>query len=600
LIQECLNADPKRRCQAFERALDSLHIHYQTRELWTRRRFAGAAVAAIGAVAGAAWWKWDDLEDLLRPLPSKRFVALLNWPATSDLHVTPMLTSVLSAIKSELTRAETVDKDLFVISPDELNLSTAGVTRLKEVCDPLGANLVLAASGIPGTKHIQLFLRLLDPSTNQPLRERRLTCALAEITSLPGKAVHAAASLLDLENYLQNGERADPGTQSAAAFTAFQSAETLMKQPTNTGLDAAIEKYKQAVELDPRYAIAYARLAQAYTHLSVIRRNPAGLDLARGNCQAALSLDPNLAEGHLAEAAIFEYSGNEQGALNAIATALSLDPHKPKTLVWQAQIYTRLDRWADAEKTFRRVLKEHPNYWFAYNELGFGLEEQGRYREAVTAFRAASLAAPGNSWALSNLGAEFIQVGEFAEAIETLKRSTALDPDLSQTAMFTSLALRYQGKYEEALRFARKAVQLDPSLDDYWLELGDCYVSLGNHQSEATQAYLRAAKEAERHLAMDPTNGPGWLLLALYKVKSGRPQDARSLMERAESLGAGDMDSQLCKGRILELLGKREEALTTFAACFRRGATDVQVAAFPDLQSLRKDSRYRQLAESLS
>jgi eukaryotic-like serine/threonine-protein kinase len=600
LIVECLNPDPKRRCQAFERALGSLHIHYRTRELWTRRRFGGAAVAAIGAAAGAAWWKWDDVEDLLRPLPSKRFVALLNWPATSDIHVTPMLTSVLSAIKSELTRAETVDRNLFVISPEELNVNTTGVTHLKEVCDPLGANLVLAASGSPGTKHIQLFLRVLDPSTNQPLREKRLTCALAEITSLPGKAVRAVASLLNLEDYLQNGERAEPGTQSAAAFTAFQSAETLRKQPNDTGLDAAIEKYKQAVELDPRYAIAHAKLAQAYGRLYAVQRNPAALDLARGNCQVALTLDPGLVDAHLAQALILEISGNEQGALQEIAKALSLDPSNPKPLVWQAQIYTRLNRWGEAEKTLHRVLREHPNHWLAYNELGFGLEEQGRYQEALEAFRTASLAAPKNSMTLSNLSAEYIQVGQFAEAIETLKRSAALNPNSGQTTMFTSLALRYQGKYDEALRFARKAVQLRPGLDTYWLELGDCYLSLGNHQSEARDAYLRAAKEAEHHLAIDPTNGPSWLLLALYKVKSGSPQDAPSLMARAESLGASDMDSWLYKGRILELLGKREQALVTLAACFRRGATDVQIAAFPDMQSLRKDRRYRQLAESKS
>jgi tetratricopeptide (TPR) repeat protein len=245
-------------------------------------------------------------------------------------------------------------------------------------------------------------------------------------------------------------------------------------------------------------------------------------------------------------------------------------------------------------------LKEHPNYWLAYNELGFGLEEQGRYQEAIVAFRAASLAAPKNSWTLSNLGAEYIQVGQYEEAVETLKRSAALDPALAQTAAFTSLALRYQGKYDEALRFARKAVQLNSVSDTNWLELGDCYVSLGNHQSEARKAYLQATKEAELQLSMDPTNGPGWLLLALYKVKSGSPQDARSLIERAESLGASDMDSQLYKGRILELIGNREEALATLVACFRRGATDIQVAAFPDLQSLRKDRRYRQLAESKS
>jgi eukaryotic-like serine/threonine-protein kinase len=600
LIQDCLNADPKRRCQGFERALGSLHIHYRTREFWTRRRFAGAAIAAVGAATGAAWWKWDDVEDLLRPLPSKRFVALLNWPATSDIHVTPMLTSVLSAIKSELTRAETVDRNLFVISPEDLNLNTAGVTHLKEVCDPLGANLVLAASGLPGSEHIQIFLRLLDPSTNQPLREKRLTCALGQITSLPGKAVRAAASLLNLDSYLPSDERTDPGTQSAAAFTTFQSGETLMKQPNDTGLDEAIEKYKQAIELDPRYALAHAKLAQAYGRFYVIRRNPAALDLARGNYQVALTLDPNLLDAHLAQALILEISGNEQAALQAIAKALSLDHSNPATLVWQAQVYVRLNRWGEAEKTLRRALKEHPNHWLAYNELGFGLDEQGRYQEAVEAFRAASLAAPRNSWALSNLGVEYTQLGEFAEAVEILKRSTTLDPDSSLTAAFTSFALRHQGKYDEALRFARKAVQLNPALDTYWLELGDCYVALGHHQSEARKAYLRAAKEAELHLAIDQTNGPGWMLLALYKVKSGSPQDARSLIERAESLGVSDMDSQLYKGRILELLGKREEALATFASCFRRGATDVQVAAFPDLESLREDRRYRQLAEPKS
>jgi eukaryotic-like serine/threonine-protein kinase len=598
LIAECLDPDPQRRCQSFERALDSLHINYRPRELWTRRRFAGTAVAAVGALAGVAWWRWNDVEDMLRPLPGKRFVALLNWPATSDIHVTPMLTSVLSAIKRELTRVETVDRDLFVISPEDVSMNLRGVTHLKDVCDPLGANLVLAASGVPGPKHFQLFLRLLDPSSGQPLRKKEITCPTAEITSLPGKAVRAAASLLEVNPYLQNGGRVVAGTQSVAAFTAFQSAETFRKQPNDAGLDAAISEYKMAVQLDSRFAMAHAKLAQAYGHYSVIRRSAAALDLARGNCQVALMLDPDLMDAHLAQALIFQYSGNEQEALHEIARALSLDPSNPTTLIWQAQIYTRLNRWEEAEKTFHRILKDHPNNWLAYNELAYGLEGQARYQEAVKAFRAASLAAPKNSMALSNLGGEFLQVGEFAEALETLKKGLAVDPDSDQAAAYTSLALRYQGKYDQALPFARKAVELNPALDLNWLELGECYFSLRNQQREAKNAYLRAAKEAERHLSMDENDGPSWMLLALYKVKTGSPQDAPSLVEKAESLGARDMNSQLYKARILELLGKREEALTTLTACFQKGASDLQIAAFPDLQSLRKDPSYRQLPGS--
>ncbi len=90
------------------------------------------------------------------------------------------------------------------------------------------------------------------------------------------------------------------------------------------------------------------------------------------------------------------------------------------------------------------------------------------------------------------------------------------------------------------------------------------------------------------------------MLLALYKVKSGSSQNAPLLIERAESLGARDVDSQVYKARILELLGKREEALATLAVCFRKGATDFQVAAFPDLQPLRKDPRYRLMVQSKS
>jgi tetratricopeptide (TPR) repeat protein len=234
----------------------------------------------------------------------------------------------------------------------------------------------------------------------------------------------------------------------------------------------------------------------------------------------------------------------------------------------------------------------------AYNELGFGLHGQARYREAIQAFRAASLAAPKNGMSCANLGAEYLQVGDFAEALRSCSRGLALEPDSDLAAANTSLAFRYQGKYEKALPFARKAVELNPALDSNWLELADCHSSFPNHQSEARAAYSRAAKEAESHLLTDPADAPSWMLLALYKVKVGSPQNAPLLIERAESLGARDMDSQIYKARILELLGKREEALTTLIACFRKGATDFQVVEFPDLQTLRKDPRYRQLVQS--
>jgi tetratricopeptide (TPR) repeat protein len=409
--------------------------------------------------------------------------------------------------------------------------------------------------------------------------------------------VKAAASLLNVSRYLGGSKRPQPGTNSTAAFTAFQQAETLMKQPNDAGLDAAIEKYKQAVELDPQYALAHAKLGIAYAHLYGIRRDSAALDLARRNCARSLMLEPALVDGHLAQALVLEQTGDEQGALGEIAKALQLDPSNTNALAWQGQIYGRLDRWADAENSFKRVLRERPNAWVAYNEWGVVLNGRGKYQEAIEKFRAASLAAPGNSQAFGNLGGAYLQIGDFAQATEALEKSLALKPN-DLAAVNASLALRYQGKFAKALPFAQQAVQLNPTEDTNWLELGECYSSLRNRESEAKAAYLRAAQEAQKHLRTDATDGPSWMLLALYQVKSGSPQNALALMKKAESLGAGDMDSQLFKARILELLGNREAALATLSICFRKGATSLQFAPFPDMDSLRRDPRYLAMVRS--
>ena len=123
---------------------------------------------------------------------------------------------------------------------------------------------------------------------------------------------------------------AEPATHSAAAFTAFQSAEAAFKRSDRAALDAAIDGYKQAIELDPRYALAYAKLAQAYADYSATQRSPAALTLARSNCEVGLRLDPNLVDAHLALALILQWSGKEQEALDELSRTLLFDPSNPK------------------------------------------------------------------------------------------------------------------------------------------------------------------------------------------------------------------------------------------------------------------------------
>jgi len=608
LITECLSHDRARRCMAFAQMLERIdpkvdcsYYARQARTFWTRRRFVATTAAGVCMLGGGAWWKWDDLDYLLHPLPKKRFVALLNWPKTSDAKLMPTLTAALSAIKSELSRFESSDRDLFVISPDELSpangkADVAQMANLKQLCDALGANLVLAASALFRGDHPKLALRILDPASGRSLRERTIASSFADITSLPREAVDAAAALLDLKHYLHNDELNAPGTQSSAAFAAFQAGDAFLKQPNDSGLDPAIGKYKQAAEFDPHYADAYAMLGLAYNRLGVIRHDSGAFDLARANCRRALALNPRLVNGHLAMASVLEQTGDEQAALNEISKALALDPKDSGTLVRQGQIYSRLGRWEDAERIFQRELIERPNNWMAYNELGVVLNNQGKYSEAIEKFRAACVAAPGSSLAFNNVGAIYLQLGNFPQAADYFGKSFSLRPN-SLAALNTSIALRTEGKVTEALPFALKAVDLDPAEEWGWLELGDCYSSLPGRESAAKKAYMRGSEAVTEYLRINPSDGAHWMDLALYRAKTGKGQDAPALIQKAESLGAKDVDSQLCKARILETLGQRESALSTLKACFLAGATDFQVSSAPDLRALQRDPRYQQLLQ---
>ncbi len=612
-VKEFLSDDPLRRCHAFKQiqsALESggdlearrfIDFHDDShRSVLSRRNFIVGSALTTCAAAGGVVWKWDDISsrtnDLIRPLPLKRFVALLNWPPTSDPHIKPMLAGVIDAIGNELARAEAFDHNLFVITRTG-SRDTMTAAQLNEVRESLGANLVLAASGVPQSKRIGLSLCVLDPSSTRPLREKQISCPLDQQISLPGRAVQAAARLLDVARYQVDDQRMKPDTQSTDAFAAFQAAELLMKQPNDAGLNAAIDKYRQAVELDSRFGKAFSSLALAYCRFAAVNHNPGALDLAHANCDSALRIDPNSVEAHTALGFVLKQRGDEEGALREMEKALALDPSDSRTLIWQAQIYTRLNRWSDAEDALRRVLKQRPNNWLAHNQLGFLFNSDGKYKEALSEFRASNLASPRNALALNNIAAIELQLGKSAEAIDQSDKSLAQKPNALAAATMAA-ALRSQGKFSEALPFAQKSVNLDPGDSTGWLELGDCYSSLRGRGFDAKKAYSQAARVQEEQLETDVTDGPGWMLLALYKAKSGSPEQTLSIISKADTMFAGDVDSQLTKARALEVLGRRDEALSTLAACFKRGATDFQIRIMPDMGLLRHDPRYQDLVSS--
>ncbi len=615
-VREFLADDPEQRCRAFKRVrggqraaasagtgpvgMGPMAIGPVAKpQTFTRRRFVAAgAVAACGMAGGAVWqrdWIRNALEDLLHPLPRRRFVAVLDWPPAAEVSVRPMISGLIDTMAGELARAEAYDHDFYVAAQTVTSELTMR-SQLDQARESVGANLLLAASGRAEADAVHVLLQVVDTVTGRTLRSREVRSSPGEPASLKERTVRAAAELLNLKHYEPDEDRMRGGTKHAAALAAFQAAEALMKQDNDAGLDAAILKYREATEADPKYAMAFAKLAIAYGRVYGLRFDSGALHLAMANCEHALALDARLVGAHASRAYVLEQMGEKKAALDEIDKALALDPTDTMALLWQGRMLTNLDRWRDAERAFHRALEERPNRWVIYTDLGLAFHAQGRWREAIESFRTATMAAPNSALAASNLGVEYLQVGDLAAATTSLRRGLAIAPNYDVAASNLSLALRYQGKAQDALPFALRATELNPGEDANWLELADCYSMLAHRESEAKDAYLRAAKEGAEHLRSERTNGPAWMLLALYQAEVGELKKASESLSRADSLFSDDMDSQIYKIRVLELLGRRDQALEVLRRSFQRGATALQLVPCPDLKALQNDPRYKKIA----
>jgi eukaryotic-like serine/threonine-protein kinase len=584
LVAGCLSLEPDRRRQSFQR---SLQQDYWKQRNWTRRAVLATGAGAAAAVAAGAWLEKDLIDNLLHPLPEKRFVALMLWPA-SLAAARALVSGVADAIENELSRAEAFDRNLFAVSSGD---AIATAKQIGVTCESLGANLALGVSGIADASQFRLLLTLLDAKSNALLRTRKIVCQMKEIVSMPSTAAREAATLLNISRISEENNSLSSGSTSLQAFRVFQNAEELRKKPNDDGLKAAIENYKAATEADSDYAAAYAKLGVAYTRLYDLDDDPGALQLAQGNAEKAMQLDKNSPDAHLALAFVFEKRGNQDRALDEIHRALELDAGNPGILLSQAQIYARFSRWNEAEQTYGRLRKERPNYWPVYNELGYVLNAQGKYQQAVEAFRAATVAAPGSALAFNNLGALFLKLGDFEKARVSFENSLKLKPsDVAYSNL--AEALRAQGQYSQALPLNQKAVALEPSDDQNWRDLADCYAALPGCEKQAHEAFFRAAAEVKVRLQTDPADGSAWIRLALYRAKDGSRRDAVFCLTKAGQFRVTDLDSEIGKARVLEVIGKRDEALAVLADCFRKGASEYEVACIRDFDGLRKDGRY--------
>jgi tetratricopeptide (TPR) repeat protein len=199
---------------------------------------------------------------------------------------------------------------------------------------------------------------------------------------------------------------------------------------TVEGLHQAISLFNQAIELDPKFALAYTGLADCQALLNWYQEPPPpdAWEQAKAAATKAVALDPRVAEAHASLAFVrFHYERN----------------------------------YAGAEDEFRRAINLKPNYATAHQWYAFLLSAQGRHDESVNIMRRAEELEPRSAVIALAVANVLFYARRYDEAIAQCRRALEIDP--SSVGAYAVLRWNYEKKgaaqeslevYEKELTFA--------------------------------------------------------------------------------------------------------------------------------------------------
>ena len=484
----------------------------------------------------------------------------------------------------------------------KLQIASAAETRTRKVTNPqearqqLGANMALGGSVEYLGDQIRITCSLIETATGRTLRSETVVVPATDVFGLEDQVLNAVLRLMGIS--LKASERDVMGMHGTPIPSAFdfylQGRGYLLNYDRIENIDRSIAIFRRALEIDSRYALAYAGLGEAHWRKYEATQNTVWVDAARAACEGALGIDAKLAEPHACMGMVLNGRGESQKAAEQFAAALELEPSNDQFCVGLATAYEKLHRTADAEQTYRRAIELRPYYWAAYDVLGAYFYRLGRHDDAIAMFQQVVMLVPDSFRGYSNLGAAYFMKDRIPEAISMFEKSLSIRPTYSAKSNLGTLYY-FEGDYRRSADAFKQALSLNADSYQVWANLADASW-WANDPAESRRAYARAKELVQERARVNPADAALQLAIASYEFALGQNDEAHRSLQRALALKPTDPHSlfQLCV--IFEYrLMQREQALDWLGKAIERGQTWREVDRAPALRELRQDPRFKSL-----
>jgi TolB-like protein/Tfp pilus assembly protein PilF len=275
-----------------------------------------------------------------------------------------------------------------------------------------------------------------------------------------------------------------PPTTDLGAYDFYLKGRHAVNQRSSGSLVQAVTYFEQAIERDPRFAEAYAGLADAYVLLPgySVTKSSEAWPKGRAAAERALALDSTLAEALTTLAyGKFLFDSDWRGAEQGFRRAIALNPEYPTAHHWYGDFLGGRGNLEGYLQEVRRAEELDPLSRQIGTEVGRALYALRRNDEAVTQLQQVLRADPAFAGAHVTLGRVYVEQGRIAEAIGEFQKAVELRGRDALDVAYLASAYAVAGKRSEA---GRLLIELEGRSRREYVPptvLAIVYIGLGQH-----------------------------------------------------------------------------------------------------------------------
>jgi len=406
------------------------------------------------------------------------------------------------AIREEILARLATLHDLKVISRNSTQHYQRKPRNLRDIAKQLGVSNILEGSVRRTADQVRVNVQLISARTKSYIWVDSYDRKLTDVAAVESEIARGIAESLQVKLTRREAQAlAEKPTNNLEAYDAYLRglAFDARSAYSNAAQRRAIDAYERAVQLDPTFALAWARLSRADAALYFIRadQTPARRDAARRALGNAQELNPNLPETQLA-LGYYQY--------------------------WVLRDYDL------AKTTFSGLRKSLPGSSDIIYALGLVTRRQGKWDESIVYLEQCLALDPRNAEILSNTAWTYAMLRQFSAALKRYDHAMEITPNDLELVTAKAGVYQAQGNLKEAATLLT-GINVKSPIQPFLTKMTQ--LRLERNHGEAIR--LLQTRQAQFQFASEIDKGTNQVILAFAQRLSGDPTAAKATAEQARN-----------------------------------------------------------------